>query len=234
MIDLIIDNEVIDIPNEINIGMYQQINTNPTKYKNPLQLISLFTNITIHDLKNMKKEQVELIESVIGNKLVLPQENKLVMTFEYEGIEYGLENDWSKMAWGAWVDFEVYCADDKIYENLHRIMAILYRPITHKDKKNPLKYKIEPYKSQDIEARSEIMRLVPVSIWLGSALFFLEIVKTYINNINHSLSLMTKIQTKILTIWKKMPKWLKKVLPLASISPSLTSSQKKILQNFNK
>ena len=172
MIDLIIDNEVIDIPNEINIGMYQQINTNPTKYKNPLQLISLFTNITIHDLKNMKKEQVELIESVIGNKLVLPQENKLVMTFEYEGIEYGLENDWSKMAWGAWVDFEVYCADDKIYENLHRIMAILYRPITHKDKKNPLKYKIEPYKSQDIEARSEIMRLVPVSIWLGSALFF--------------------------------------------------------------
>lgn len=234
MIDLIIDNEVIDVPNEITIGMYQQINLNPTKYKNPLQLISLFTNLTVHELKNMKKEQIELIEGFLSSRLVVPDTNKLIMTFVHDGVEYGLENDWSKLAWGAWVDFEVYCADDKIVENIHKIMAILYRPVIYKDKKKPLKYKITPYKSEEIEERSELMRYVSSSVWLGASVFFLEIVTIYINSIKSSLRLnqkMTEITTKG---WKILPKWLKKALPLGSILPSLTASQRRILQNFNK
>jgi len=233
-VELVIDNEVVNVPEEINIGMYQQINLNPVKYKNPLQLISLFTNMTIHELKNLQKEQVELIEGFLSSRLVFPEDNKLVMTFEHDGVEYGLENDWSKLAFGAWVDFEVYCADDKIYDNLHRIMAVLYRPVISKDKKNPLKYKIAPYKSEEIEERAEIMKLVPVSIWMGASVFFLEIVNIYITSIKNSLELTLKIQQRTTKAWKMMPKWIQKVLPLDSISPSLTDSQKKMLQNLTK
>jgi hypothetical protein len=234
MIDLVIDEKVINIPDEMTLGMYQQINQYPEKYKNPLQLISLFTDLTIHELKNLKKEQVELIEGFLSGKVKYPETDKIVLTFEHEGIEYGLENDWSKLAWGAWVDFEVYCADDKIYENLHKIMAVLYRPVTHKNPKNPLKYKIEPYKSEEIEDRAEIMRQVPVNIWLNASLFFLEIVNIYINSIRDSLKLRIEIQQRTMKYWMKMPKWLKKVLPLDSTLPSLTDSQKKMLQSLTK
>ena len=234
MIELVVDNEVVNVPEEINIGMYQQINLNPVKYKNPLQLISLFTNMTVHELKNLQKEQVELIEVFLSSRLIFPEDNKLVMTFEHNGVEYGLENDWSKLAFGAWVDFEVYCSDDKIYDNLHKIMSVLYRPVISKDKKNPLKYKIAPYKSEEIEDRAEIMKLVPVSIWLGASVFFLEIVNIYITSIKNSLGLTLKIQQRTTKVWKMMPKWMQKVLPLDFISPSLTDSQKKMLQNLTK
>jgi hypothetical protein len=234
MIELIIDNEVINVPDEMNIGMYQQINLNTNKYKNPLQLISLFTNMTVHELKNLQKEQVELIEGFLSSRLVFPDNSKLVMTFEHDGVEYGLENDWSKLAFGAWVDFEVYCSDDKIYENLHRIMSVLYRPVISKDKKNPLKYKIAPYKSEEIEDRAEIMKLVPVSIWLGASVFFLEIVNIYITSIESSLALTLKIKERTTKAWMMMPKWIQRVLPLDFISPSLTASQKKMLQNLTK
>jgi hypothetical protein len=234
MIELVIDDQVINVPEEMTIGMYQQINQFPDKYKNPLHLISLYTGLTLHELKNLKKEQIELIEGFLTTKVQYPESDKIIMTFEHEGVEYGLENDWSKLAYGAWVDFEVYCADEQIFNNLHKIMAVLYRPIISKDKKNPLKYKIEPYKSEDIDDRAELFRSIPVSIWLSASIFFLEIANIYTTNIKVSLESTLKMQLMITKYWTKMPKWMKKVLPLDFILPSLTPSQKRILQSLQK
>jgi hypothetical protein len=210
------------------------MNQFPDRYKNPLHLISLFTNLTIHELKNYKKEQVELIEAFLSSKVQYPETDQIVMTFEHNGVEYGLENDWSKLAYGAWVDFEVYCSDDQIFQNLHKIMAVLYRPVISKDKKNPMKYKIEPYKSEDIDDRAELFRTVPVSIWLSASVFFLEVANIYTTNIKVSLESTLKMQLMVTKYWMKMPKWIQKVLPLDSILPSLTPSQKRILQSLQK
>ena len=229
-----VDGEIVNIPEEINVGIYQEVNKNPDKYKNTLHLISLFTNMTIHELKNLNKEQIQLIEGFLGNKLVLPDKNELVLTFEHEGIEYGLENDWSKLSWGAWVDFEVYSSEEKIYHNIDKIMAILYRPLVKQNKKNPLKYQIVPYKSEEIEERAEIMKTVPVRYWLGASTFFLQIVTIYINSIRSSLESMMKLRLATMRGLKMMPKFIQKRLPLDSILPSLTNSQKKMLQNLTK
>ena len=234
MIELVIDNETIKVPEEITLGIYQQINAQPERYKNNLQMISLFTNLTVHELKNLTKEQVELIESFVSTKFVFPNDNELVLTFEYDGVEYGLENDWSKMAFGAWVDLEVYSSEEQIHQNLDKIMAVLYRPVISKDNKDPKKYKISPYKSEEIEERAMIMKLVPVRYWLGVSSFFLQIVSIYLNNTKNSLSLMNKQQQMIMKGWKMMPKWLQKILPLDFILPSHSNSHKKILQNLKK
>jgi hypothetical protein len=234
MIELVIDDEVVNVPEEITLGIYQEINSQPERYKNNLQMISLFTNLTVHELKNMTKEQIELIEGFVGSKMVFPNENELVLTFEYQGVEYGLENDWSKMAFGAWVDLEVYSAEEKIHQNLDKIMAVLYRPIISKDKKDPKKYKIAPYKSEEIEPRAEIMKLVPVRYWLGVSTFFLQIVSIYIDNMKSSLNMMNEQQRMIMKGWKMLPKWIQKKLPLDSILPSPTNWQKKILQGLKK
>jgi hypothetical protein len=234
MIELVIDDEVINVPEEITLGIYQEMNKQPERYKNPLQTISLITGLSVHELKNLNKDQIELIETFISTRFVIPDEKELVLTFEHNGIEYGLENDWSKMAWGAWVDLEVYSSEENIHQNLDKIMAVLYRPIISKDNKDPKKYKIVPYKSEEIEPRAEIMRIVPVRYWLGVAGFFFQVASIYINNIKSSLNMMNNQNKWIMKGWKMMPKWLRKKLPLASISLSPTNSQKKILQSLMK
>lgn len=234
MIELVIDNEPLKIPEEITLGIYQQINASPERYKNNLQMLSLITGLTVHELKNLKKEQIELIEQFISSIFTIPEENELILSFIHNGVEYGLENDWTKMAWGAWVDLEVYSAEEQIFNNLDKIMAVLYRPIISKDKKDPKKYKITPYKSEEIEQRAEIMRSVPVRYWLGAASFFFQVVSIYIANIKNSLSLMNQQNQWITKKWKMFPKWIQKRLPLDSILLSPTNSQKKTLQGLRK
>jgi hypothetical protein len=227
-IELVIDDKVIDVPDLMPLGIYQSLMLTPELYENnsPM-LISLFTGIPLPELKNMTVDQVNLIEAYLSNKIEIPKDNELVLTFNYNGVEYGLENDWSKLAWGAWVDFEVYSSEN-IYTNLHKIMAILYRPVITQDSKNLKNYKITPYKSEEIDERAEIMKNVPVQFWLGAAQFFFSIVKTYIENMQDSLESKTKIEKMAMKTWKKLPKFLQKKLPLDSISLSPTTSQKKI------
>ena len=193
----------------------------------------MYTGLTMRELKNMDVESVKLLEYAISQKLVIPEKNELVMTFFQDGIEYGLENDWSKLPMGAWIDFEVYSAGN-IYENIDKIMAVLYRPVVSHDKKNELKYTIVPYDSDEILERANIMRLVPLRYWLGASLFFSQIVSTYITNTKDSLVMKMKLQEAAMRGWKILPRFLRKRLPLGSILPSFTDSQKKMLQKFQK
>ena len=233
-LELVIDNEIVEIPSEMTLGMYQQMMLAPELYdNNPIQLLSLFTGIPTNQLKNCSTDEIQLIEYYLSKRIQVPKENEITLTFIHNDIEYGLENDWSKLAWGAWIDIEVYSTDN-IYENLHKIMAILYRPIVTKDKKNVKKYKIVPYKSEQIEDRAEIMRKVPLKFWLGAAQFFFSIALIYIKNMEASLGLENKMNEKILKGWKMMPKFLQKRLPLDSILISRTNSPKKMLPNLKK
>lgn len=231
--ELVFGDETIQLEEEMTLGQYQQIYKNPERYKNPLQLISLFTGISVMELKNQDVETIKMIESIIGERFTIPDVKEIVLTFIHEGVEYGLELDWSKLAFGAWVDFEVYSSDN-IYENIHRIMAILYRPIVSKDKKDPKKYKIVPYKSEEIEERAEIMKVVPVKYWLSSAVFFLTLVEIYTTNITNSLELTNQTYQRAMMGIKKLPKWLQKILLRGFTSPLYTNSQKKMLQNLQK
>jgi len=227
MIELVYGDDVIEMAEEITIHHYQEITNKQILYeKNPNMLISLFTGLPFSEIKNMQKDEIDLINKVINTKFVIPKENELVLTFMYDGIEYGLENDWSKLAWGAWVDFEVYSAEN-IINNIHLIMAILYRPIISKDKKNPKKYKIAPYKSEEIEERGELFKELPCRYWLGASGFFFQIVNLYIDSIKSSLESQNKMNKLIQKGWMILPKFLKKRLPLDSILSSPTNLQKK-------
>jgi len=233
-LELVIDDEIVEVPDEITLGMYQQLMLNPQLYdSNPNMVISLFTGIPLPDLKNLQVDQIQLLQAFVSQRFIIPKENELILTFSYKDIEYGLENDWSKLAWGAWLDFEVYSADN-IYANLHKIMSILYRPIISKDKKNAKNYKIAPYKSDEIEYRAETMKEVPVSYWLGASQFFFSIAEIFIKNMQASLILENKMNEKILKGWTMLPKFLQKKLPLDSILISRTNSQKKTLPNLRK
>ena len=228
MIELVMDDEVVKINSDLTIAQYQVLQSKGQFYQdNPHQLISLFTGIPFNEIKNMPMENVRLIQSYLNSVMLSTDKDELVMTFEYEGVEYGLETEFGKMAFGAWIDFEVYSSQD-IVGNIHNIMSILYRPIKTKNKNG--KYTIVPYNSNEIEDRGQLFKNLPVKYWLGAANFFFQVANLYISNIKVSLESKRKTNQLIMTGWKKLPKWLRKRLPLDTILLSYTNSQIKMLQ----
>jgi hypothetical protein len=148
----------------------------------------------------------------------------LPLTFEFKGVKYGLENDWTELPWGAWVDFEVLSQD--IYNNIPQIMAILYRPVI--SEKNG-KYTIAPYKSKDIKERTEIFQELPVKYWITVSGFFLQISYKYVETIKNSLKQTNKLNRMLMTGWGLLPKWVRPKRLQDFIFTSRIPSQKRTL-----
>ena len=215
MIELVNGNEVVKVPEEMTIEIYQKLIKDQEKYFNqPIEMIALFTNLPINKLKNLSPKTIEMINNFVSTKVSVPKMDELVLTFIHNGVEYGLETDFGSMAWGAWVDLEVYSSEN-ITDNIHKIMSILYRPIV--SKKNPKKYTIEPYDSDTVGERAQEFLTLPISIWFQVSDFFLDIVNLSITNIKASLDLKNKMSKYKMKGMKILPKWVQKKLLRGSI-----------------
>lgn len=84
------------------------------------------------------------------------------------GVEYGFEPNLSKMAYGAYLDI-VKWDTIQIDENWHKVMSILYRPIT---KKKGSFYNIETYKGGGDE---EKFLELGMDIHWGAMFFFVHL-----------------------------------------------------------
>jgi hypothetical protein len=232
MIKITLDDRTIEIPSEMTIRQYQII----SKYKDiltnsPVKLLAIYLGLSEDELKDLPVDKVKFVERYISTQYTNLQKNlPLIETFEYNGVEYGLEKEWGELSWGAWVDFEVFCAE-KPLDHIHNIMAILYRPI---ETKSGDKYTIVPYKSKEITERGEIFKELPVKYWWSAANFFLRISELYISSIKNSLERTLKMNRLILKGWKMLPKFLKRRWSLDSILVSHTSSVEKTLQSLNR
>lgn len=224
-IEIELNGRVIEVQNELNIGQYQKFAENQELYKtDKTQLLSLYLNCSIYELKDLPAKEVKFVEDYLSSNILPTQINDEVKTkFTHNGILYGLENDFSKLAWGAWVDLEVYSSNN-ITENIHKIMAVLYRPIIKETNKG---YQISPYKSSEIEDRAEEFKTLPVSYWFGASNFFFLVSVIYMNNTQSSLNIINKINQLITKGWKILPKWIKRKTQLDSILISPTNWQKK-------
>ena len=233
MIEIQIDNEIIEVKPELTIGQYQKFYKNTELYKkDPTQFLALLLNVPLYKLRDLPYKQVKFVHDYLTQQILnqKPKDETQFM-FTYDGVTYGLESDWSKLTWGGWVDLEVYSSKD-IDDHIHQIMSILYRPVESVDKNN--KYKLTPYKSQEVEERAELFKGLPFSYWLGASSFFLLIAQVYTNNMRSSLSMTQKINKTVMMGWKILPKWIKRRLPLDSILLSPTNSQRRTLQSLNK
>lgn len=212
MIELVNGDEVITIPEYLTISMYQKLEKEKELYaQDPKQFICLFTGLNWNEVKNLSPEQVKLIQGFISTKVDFNKETPLVFNFTHNGVEYGLENDWTKLAWGAWIDFEVYSSEN-ILDNIHKIMAVLYRPITNKNPKDHKDYTIEPYDSMTVEKRANEFLTLPITFWMSAANFFFHIVELYISNSKSSLEQKLKMKRLMMKGWRILPKWARRKL----------------------
>jgi hypothetical protein len=220
MIEVTLDDRKIKVDTELTIEKYQVIQRNPERYESPSEILALYLGITSDELKDLPVEKIRFVESVLSNHIMQPYNDEVVFTFQHKGITYGLENDWNNIKWGQWVDLEVLSQPDRINENIHILMALLYRPIIVEE---GLKYKLEPYKSKLVMERAEVFKELPVRYWFGGATFFLTISKLYITDIKSSLTAVNRILNLLKPVTKRLPKWAQPKRLHAFISNFLTS-----------
>ena len=221
MIELEIEDKIVQVKPHLTIQQYQRLKSNEEKYQNSsVETLSLYTDIPVNQLKDLPLEQVNFVQEYITSQITNnSMKDELHNIFTHNGVEYGLENDWTKLAWGGWVDLEVF-ASDKIEDNIHYIMAVLYRPVIDRKKG---KYTIKPYKADDIEDRANEFLTLPVNYWFGASVFFFITGNLYISNLESSLIMKNKLNRMMMKGWEILPKWVKKKLPLDSILISPTN-----------
>jgi hypothetical protein len=227
MIQVKIDNKTYQINPELTVRRYQKIKRNPMKYENVAELLALYMDLEAEDVKNLPAEEIRYIEGLLTLHQSEPSE-QIIFTFEHEGVMYGLENDWGNMTWGQWTDMEVMSQRDKIDDNIHILLALLYRPI--KINKDGTGYTLEKFKSKEVMDRAQLMLDVPIQIWFGCATFFFLMSREYI--INSKTSLERKISKEILKnlMWMMIPKFLRPKQRRGITLSSVMNSLKKISQ----
>jgi hypothetical protein len=135
-----------------------------------LKLLNIFCDITmkqayelpIAEYESILKHLIELLET----KSVL--QRRFYMTDpKGKKVEFGFIPNLDKMTLGEYIDAEKYMSS---WEDMHKAMAVFYRPIVAGNKDF---YLIEKYEGSD--KYSEIMKDAPSSVAVGSMLFFLSL-----------------------------------------------------------
>ena len=161
-----IDIKIPESLNEITLEQYQRYdklirNNEPSEFVNQ-KTIEIFCNVSLKDIARIRIADLnDILEHL--NKM-LSGKTSLVSTFKIGGKEFGFIPKIEDITSGEYIDLESCLSD---VDNLHRAMAILYRPITSKAKDL---YTIEEYESS--EKYCELMKGMPLNIALGSMVFF--------------------------------------------------------------
>jgi hypothetical protein len=164
MASMKVEINVPDSLSEIRLEQYQKFvklyDGEVTEEFMALKMLEIFCGVKLSDAYNMRFKDVDGITHLLTD--LLNEKPQLRRTFKMDGVEYGFIPNLDDMSFGEYIDLDTYLGD---WQNIHKAMAVLYRPI--KDKHGE-RYNIVPYEVID----SETMRKMPMDAVLGSVLFF--------------------------------------------------------------
>lgn len=162
---------------EITLGQYQEYvkltdRTDLSEYDMLKRKLKIFTGLSYRDIGNMSRKDVHEISLQINRALTT--EAEFVNRFKLGELEFGFIPNFDKITAAEWFDLTTY--DVKV-ETLHKLMAILFRPIKRIDMLG--NYKIVGYSgSADM---AEVMKRTPMSV-VNGALFFFTSLATELKN----------------------------------------------------
>lgn len=153
-----------DTLSEITLGQYQKYlkiqSENEDENFLAMKMIEIFCGLRGDTIMAMKAKSIKDITTILSN--MFTEKPQLVKEFKMNGRTYGFIPKLEDMSFGEYIDLDTYIGD---MENLHRAMAVLYRPIKQKYDE---KYLIEDYQGEE----SDIMKSMPMDAVLSSILFF--------------------------------------------------------------
>lgn len=174
-----IDIFIPDSLSEITLGQYQKFLSIADGKEQDLfvqqKMIEIFCKIDLKDIANIKYTYLQDI--IVHFNELFSKNNKLIQSFKLNGLEYGFIPKLDEMTFGEYVTLDTYMAD---WENMHKAMEVLYRPIKEKHGKD---YNIIKYEDGIYD-----MKQMPLDAALSSIVFFYnlsnELLKTTLNYLN--------------------------------------------------
>ena len=153
-----------DTLSEITLGQYQKYlkyqKDNDDENFLAIKMIEVFCGLRNQTVRAMKAKSIRDITRILTD--MFNEKPELVKQFQMKGITYGFMPDLENMSFGEYIDLDTFIGD---HQNIHKAMAVLYRPITQSYKD---KYTIEKYTGDKYEE----MVHMPMDAVLGSILFF--------------------------------------------------------------
>lgn len=186
---------------EISVGRFMEFELLDKKNLSSLDLmvnvVSIFCDKDSSEIEKLSLNQLGNIMTELEWVIAKPLKN-FYQSWEHDGIKYGFLPNLNAIKVGEWIDLEQYMKAP--IQNLHKILAILYRPIT-KINKGHNNYEIEDYDSNIAKTRAELFyNWMPIDLGYGVALFFLNFVEELLVNIRvSSMKEMTEIITEMTT-----------------------------------
>ena len=155
-----------------------------------LKTLEIFCGMDLKDIHSIPLREFDEVLMYMSDifKMKTPREN----TFWLKGtdgveVEFGMIPNFDKMSYGEYEDLENYIFDEK---NLHKAMAVLYRPVKFKKKD---RYLIHDYEGTEFMA--EVMKNTPLDIVFGARVFFYSLAKKLgIYTLDYTLQQLTKQQ----------------------------------------
>lgn len=153
-----------DSLSEVTLDQYQrylkiQDNNQDEKFL-ASKMIEIFCGVKLSDTLKMKYADVDGICNILVD--MFNEKPQLVTKFKMKGVEYGFIPKLDDISLGEYIDLDAFLGD---WENMHRAMAVLYRPI---ESKYGDKYSIVDYEAGD----GEMMKDMPLDAVISSIIFF--------------------------------------------------------------
>jgi hypothetical protein len=126
------------------------------------KMVQIFCGIELKDIVKMKL--TSLNELITHFTKLFSEKPKFQPTFKIGTQEFGFITNLEEITFGEYVDLENNLLK---WEDYHKAMAVMYRPIKMKFKD---KYEIIDYKP--MEEMNELMKFTPVDIAISSSVFF--------------------------------------------------------------
>jgi hypothetical protein len=155
---------VPDSLSEIRLEQYQKFvklySGEVTEEFLALKMLEIFCGVKLNEAYQMRFKDVDGVVELLSD--LLNEKPQLVKTFKMNGVEYVFFPNLDDMSFGEYVDLDTYIGD---WQNIHRAMAVLYRPIREKRGE---RYNIVPYEVVD----AEVYKTMPLDAVISSVLFF--------------------------------------------------------------
>ena len=153
---------------EITLGQYQRFDvlnkrTDLSELSYNKRVIEIFTELKYRDIGNISNK--DYTDILIQLTKAMEQTSEFEYTFKIQNIAFGFVPNLDDITTAEFVDLSNWGLD---VENFHKIMAILFRPITNRDSFN--NYEIGNY--EGTKKYAEVMKLMPMNIVNGALGFF--------------------------------------------------------------
>jgi len=137
-----------------------------------LKMLEVFCGLTLKEAYNMKLTDFNFVITHLNE--LFKGDTPMISRFSLKDpngteVEFGFIPKLDSISLGEFVDLDTYMAD---WSDMHKAMAVLYRPVTFEKKGM---YLIEDYESSD--KYSEAMKDMPIDIALGAVVFFYRLGK---------------------------------------------------------